>query len=90
MATQTKTDTKFDNLLDVQGAVQRIADANRKAGNDYLDLYEKTVSQLTDLELKTADAVKLPAVSTITKTHAEVTRKIAGTYVETVRELLKA
>ena len=90
MATQTKNDTTFDNLLDVQGAVERFATANRKAGNDYLDLYEKTVNQLTDLELKTAEAVKLPAVSTIAKTHAEVTRKVAGTYVETARELLKA
>ena len=90
MATQTKNDTPFDNLFDVQGAVERLADANRKAGNDYLDLYEKTITQLTDLELKTADAVKLPAVTTIAKTHADVTRKVAGTYVDTARELLKA
>jgi hypothetical protein len=90
MATQTKNDIKFDNLFDAQGAFERFAVANRKAGNDYLDLYEKTVNQLTDIELKTADAVKLPAVATIAKTHAEVTRKVAGTYVETARELLKA
>jgi hypothetical protein len=90
MPTQTKNDTKFDNLFDVQGAIERLGDANRKAGNDYLDLYEKTVTQLTDLELKTADAVKLPVVSTIAKTHADVTRKVAGTYVDTARELLKA
>ncbi len=90
MPTQTKNDTKFDNLFDVQGAIERLADANRKAGNDYLDLYEKTVTQLTDLELKTADAVKLPVVSTIAKTHADVTRKVAGTYVDTARELLNA
>jgi hypothetical protein len=90
MPTQTKNDTKFDNLFDVQGAIERLADANRKAGNDYLNLYEKTVTQLTDLELKTADAVKLPVVSTIAKTHADVTRKVAGTYVDTARELLKA
>jgi hypothetical protein len=90
MATQTKNDNTFDNLFDVQGAVERFADANRKAGNDYLDLYEKAVNQLTDLELKTAEAVKLAAVSTIAKTHADVTRKVAGTYVETGRELLKA
>lgn len=90
MTTQTKNDTKLNDLFDVQGAVERFADANRKAGNDYLDLYEKTVAQLTDLEVKTADAVKLPAISTIAKTHADVTRKVAGTYVETARELLKA
>ena len=90
MATQTKSDTKRNDPFDVQAAVERFADANRKAGNDYLDLYEKTVAQLTDLEVKTAEGVKLPAVSTIAKTHADVTRKVAGTYVETARELLKA
>ena len=90
MATQTKNDTKRNDTFDVQAAVERFADANRKAGNQYLDLYEKSVAQLTDLELKTADAVKLPAISTIAKTHADVTRKVAGTYVQTARELLKA
>jgi hypothetical protein len=90
MATQTKNDTKLNDLFDVQGAVERIADANRKAGNDYLDLCEKTVAQITDLEVKTADALQLPAISTIAKMHVDVTRKVAGTYVETARELLKA
>ena len=90
MATQTKNDSTLNDPFDVRGALERLADANRKVGNDYLDLYEKTVAQLTDLEVKTADAVKLPAVSTIAKTHADVTRKVAGTYVETARELLKA
>ena len=90
MANQTKDGTKLDDPFDVQGALERLGDANRKAGNDYLDLYEKTVTQLTDLEVKTADAIKLPAVSTIAKTHADATRKVAGTSVETARELLKA
>jgi len=90
MTTQTKNDIKLNDLFDVQGSVERLADANRKAGNDILDLYETTVAQLTDLEVKTADAIKLPAVSTIAKTHAGVTRKVAGTYVDSARELLKA
>ena len=84
------TDTKRNDPFDVQAAFERFADANRKAGNDYLDLYEKTVAQLTDLEVKTAETVKVPAVTTIAKTHADVTRKVAGTYVDTARELLKA
>ena len=81
MATQTKP----SDIFDVQGAVERIADANRKAGNDYLDLYEKAVGQLTALELRTAEAVKLPAVAEIAKTHADVTRKVAKTYTNRAR-----
>ena len=88
--TQTKNGTTRTDPFDVQGVFERLTEANRKAGNDYLDLYEKTVAQLTDLEVKTAEAVKLPAVSTIAKTHADVTRKVAGTYVDTARDLLKA
>ena len=84
------TQTKPNDLFDVQAAVERLADANRKAGIDYLDLFEKAVGRLTALEIKTAEAVKLPAVTEIAKTHADVTRKVAGTYVETARELLKA
>ena len=89
MSEERKRTTRNDSF-DVQGVVERLTEANRKAGNDYLDLYEKTVAQLTDLEVKTAEAVKLPAVSTIAKTHADVTRKVAGTYVDTARDLLKA
>ena len=89
-ATQTKNGTTRNDLFDVQGVFERLTEANRKAGNDYLDLYEKTVAQLTDLELKTAEAVKLPAVSSIAKTHADVTRKVTDTYVNTARDLLKA
>ena len=89
-ATQTKNGTTRNDSFDVQGVFERLTEANRKAGNDYLDLYEKTVAQLTDLEVKTAEAVKLPAVSTIAKTHADVTRKVADTYVNTARDLLKA
>ena len=90
MATQTKNGTARNDSFDVQGVFERLTEANRKAGNDYLDLYEKTVAQLTDLEVKTAEAVKVPAVSSIAKTHADVTRKVAGTYVDTARDLLKA
>ncbi len=88
--TQTKNSTTRNDPFDVQGVFERLTEANRKAGNDYLDLYEKTVAQWTDLEVKTAEAVKLPAVSSIAKTHADVTRKVAGTYVDTARDLLKA
>ena len=88
--TAPKTDTRRNDLFDLQAAAERFGEANRKAGNHYLDLYERTVAQLADLEVKTAETVKLPAVSSIAKTHADVSRKVAGTYVETARELLKA
>jgi hypothetical protein len=88
-ATQTKT-VKPQDLFDLDGATERWTEASRKAGNDYLDLYEKTADQLAELEVKTAQATKIPAVITIAETHASVSREVAGAYVSAVRDLLKA
>jgi urease accessory protein UreF len=92
MATQTdtKTRTKTDDAFDVRRAVERWTEANRKAGNSYLDIYEQAVERLADLEVKTADAVTVPVVSSVVKTHADVTRRVAGTYVKATRELINA
>ena len=64
--------------------------ATRKAGNDCLDLCEKTVDQLADLEVKTAKAIKLPIVSELAEAHASMWRKVADACGSTARELTKA
>ena len=66
------------------------AGAWKRSSYTGVELYEKTVGQLTALELKTAEAVKVPAVTEIAKTHADVSLKVAKTYADTARELLKA
>ena len=88
-ATRTKT-VQSQDLFDVDGATERWTEASRTAGNDYLDLYEKTVDQLADLEVKTAGATKIPFVTTVAETHAAVSREVAGAYVAAVRDLIKA
>jgi hypothetical protein len=90
MATTTTKTIKPEDLFDFDGAFARWNEATRKAGNDYLDLYEKTVDQLADLEVKTAGATKIPFVTTIAETHAAVSREVAGAYVSAVRDLIKA
>ena len=87
MATTPKTFPDFSSLDE---AVQRWTQATRKAGNDYLDLYDKAVGQLTELEAKTAAATKLPLVSEIVDTHVTLTREVTGAYVTAARDLLKA
>jgi uncharacterized protein YqjF (DUF2071 family) len=87
MATQTpKSEATPADLFDVE----RWADATRKAGNDYLDLVERTAEQVAELELKTAKAVKLPAVTRIAETHGALTREFTGAYVTAARDVLKA
>jgi hypothetical protein len=84
------TKTPFADFANVDEAVQRWTEATRKAGNDYLDLYDKAVGQITELEAKTAAATKLPLVSQIVDTHVALTREVTGVYVTAARDLLKA
>jgi hypothetical protein len=88
MATTTKT--PFADLYNVDEAVQRWTEATRKAGQDYIDLYDKTVDQITEFEVKAAAATKLPLVSQLVDTHVTLTREVAGVYSTAARDLLKA
>ena len=89
MATTPKTPNLAD-FYNVDETVQRWTEATRKAGNDYLDLYDKTVDQITELEVKTAAATKLPLVTQLVDTHVTLTREVAGVYTTAARDLLKA
>src|SRR4051794_9256314 len=89
MATQT-TIPNLADFYNVEDTVQRWTEATRKAGNDYLDLYDKAVDQITELEVKTAAATKLPLITQLVDTHVTLTREVAGVYVTAARDLLKA
>ena len=86
MATQTKT----QDLIDLEGAVERWTEATRKAGNDYLDAYGKTVDQLADYGVKAAAATKFPVVTELAESQATLSRNLAETYITVTRDLLKA
>jgi hypothetical protein len=86
MATQTKT----QDLIDLEGAVERWTEATRKAGNDYLDAYGKTVDQLADYGVKAAAATKFPVVTELAESQAKLSRNLAETYITVTRDLLKA
>ena len=85
MTTQTKTQDR----LDLEGAVERWTEATRKAGNDYLDAYGKTVDQLADYGVKTAAATKLPGVTELAESQAKLSRSVVETYIAATRDLLK-
>ena len=90
MTTTQAKNVKPQDLFNVDGATERWTEASRQAGHSYLDLYEKTADQLADLEVKTAQATKIPAVITIAETHASVSRDVTGAYASAVRDLLKS
>lgn len=89
MTTQKSTITPED-LFDFKGAVERWTDASRKATHSSLEMYEKTVDQLADAGVKTAQAFNMPAITKIAETNAALSREVAGAYATTVRELIKA
>ena len=84
------TQTKTPDLFDLEGAVERWNEATRKAGNDYLDAYGKTVDQLSDYGVKAAAATKLPVMTELAESQATLSRNLADTYITVTRDLLKA
>jgi hypothetical protein len=82
--------TTTNELFDFEGAVTQWTDATRKATEDALDLYVKTVEEFATAQVKAAKASKIPALATIAETQADVSREVAGTYAGTVRDLIKA
>jgi hypothetical protein len=102
MATQTKSRTRstesrartnedgFDEAADrVRDLNERIIEASRKAGNTYLDGYEKTLRGIADYEEKVAESSQVEWLSTLLNAQADFTREIAKATTASARELLK-
>ena len=90
-STQTKTgipsfDTAFEQVR--EGSEQALA-AARKAGNLYLDAYDKTVDRTTELQLKLAGLTQQEWLKSLIEAQVDVTRELAGSYSTTARSLLK-
>ena len=81
--------SKTQDPFDLEGAVERWTEATRKAGDDYLDAYGKTVDQLADDGVKAAAATKFPVVTELAKSQAKLSRNLAETYITVTRDLLK-
>ncbi|MGA9856508.1 MAG: hypothetical protein WBQ18_01530 [Solirubrobacteraceae bacterium] len=63
--------------------------AARKAGNLYLDSYEKVVDRTIDAEVKLAGATQQEWLKNIIEAQADMTREWAASYASTARTLLK-
>jgi hypothetical protein len=84
------TTTSTPDLVGFEGALKHWTDASRKATQDVLDLYLKTIDEFAAAEVKAAKATKVAALATIAEAHAGVSRDVAGTYVNAVRDVIKA
>ena len=68
---------------------ERILESSKKAGNTYLDIYEKTLNSIADYTEKVGDQSQLDWVKTVTDAQADFTRQLANAYTSAARSLLK-
>lgn len=79
-------DAAFEQVRD---SSEQVLAAARKAGNLYLDSYEKAVDRTTELQLKWAGATQQEWLKSLIEAQVDVSRELAGSYTATARSLLK-
>jgi hypothetical protein len=92
MATTQKTygTPSFENAFEqVKDSSEQFLAVARRAGNAYLDSYEKAVDRAIDLELKLAGMTQQEWVRDLIETQTEFAREVASSYTSTARTLLK-
>ena len=90
-STQTKNgplgvDAGFEQ---VKETVEQLLAATRKAGNFYLDSYEKAVDGAIDLELKVAGLTQQEWLRSLIEAQADIGRELASSYTAGARSLFK-
>ena len=79
-------DVAFDQVKDLN---EQVFAAARKAGNLYVDSYEKTVDRAIELELKVAGLTQQEWLRNIIEAQADLARGVTNSYTTTARSLLK-
>ena len=68
---------------------EQVLTAARKAGNLYLDSYERAVDRATELQLKLAGLTQQEWLKSLIEAQVDITRELTGSYTTTARSLLK-
>jgi len=89
--TETKNAThSFENAFDqYRESGEQVLAATRKAGNLYLDSYEKAVDRVTELQLRLAGLTQQEWLRSLIEAQVDITRELTGSYTTTARSLLK-
>ena len=73
----------------VKDSSEQFLAAARKAGNLYLDTYEKAVDRTTELQLKLAGATQQEWLKSLIEAQVDFSKELAGSYTATARSFLK-
>jgi hypothetical protein len=89
MATATKTPRDLHDATEqVTELNERFVEAGKRAGNLYLDSYEKLVDGVTSFQQKLAEQSQNDAVKSVVATQVDITRQLASAYTSGARELI--
>ena len=89
MATATKTPRNLNDATEqITQLNERFVDAGKRAGNLYLDSYEKFVEGVTSFQQKLAEQSQNDAVKSVVATQVDATRELTSAYTSAVRELI--
>ena len=97
MATKTQSKRNADTTNEnVDAAAERVRELNeriiessKKAGNVYLDMYEKTLHSIADYQEKVGKQSDVEWLGTIANAQADFTRQLADAYTSSARSMLK-
>ena len=76
----------FEQVKDLN---EQFVTAARKAGNLWIDSYEKAVDSAIELELKVAATTQQEWLKNLIEAQADFTRELSSSYATTARTLLK-
>jgi hypothetical protein len=86
MATKAKsTSSKSTRTQDLP---DRVLEAVREAGHDFLDTAEQAGKRVAALQESVGEASRVELISTVTGTQADVTREVVDAYVSAGRRLI--
>ncbi len=90
MATsQTKTHPFTTGYEHFAGAGEQVLAAARKAGEMYLDSYEKAVDRMLELEHDFAKGTQQEWLKGLIETHVDVSRELTSSYTSAARGVLR-
>jgi hypothetical protein len=90
---QRNADTTSENVEATADRIrelnERIIESSKKAGNVYLDMYEKTLHSVADFQKKVGKESQNEWLTTMANAQANFTRELADAYTSSARQLLK-
>ena len=73
----------------IRDLTERFIESAKAAGNQSLDAYERSLTDLVDFQERAAGASQLDWVSTLAQAHAKFIQHVSAAYVAAARNVLK-